>query len=364
MSPSLLAALSAFGCAPYPEGLLATPEGSGPLVTIDWDARPLPEIPFPNDLATRPDSGSVTGLRLNISEEAETPHQEDDRRKLNELTGFGIYSAIAVGFEAPLDLDNIAARHRDDPALGAAQFPDDAFYVINVDPDSPQYLAPVELDVGHGRFPADTWDSGRYLPNDTRAEHPSVVFDTVDEDKDGDGVLDWGEDTDNDGVLDVANVYPVGGDPWEDLLTWYERNTNTLIARPVVPLAEETTYAVVLTTRLLGEGGEPVRSPWEYVHHLRQTDALYPLWDAMPELGLSMEHVAFAWTFTTGRITTDLVDIRRGLDGEGPFASRRVHHRRHRRPRHARRRRSGEPAGAAIPAPAGRAGRPGGGGRG
>ena len=32
-------------------------------------------------------------------------------------------------------------------------------------------------------------------------------------------------------------------------MTWYERETNTLIIRPVVPLREETRYAVVLTER-------------------------------------------------------------------------------------------------------------------
>ena len=52
-------------CAPLPEGLRATPAGSGPVVRVDFDAEPLPDIPFPNDLAARPDVSSPTGLRLN-----------------------------------------------------------------------------------------------------------------------------------------------------------------------------------------------------------------------------------------------------------------------------------------------------------
>ena len=68
-----------------PSGLLETPEGTGPMVHIDWDAEPLPEIPFPNDLATRPDPTSVTGLRVNISEVAPTHTEQEARQKLNEL---------------------------------------------------------------------------------------------------------------------------------------------------------------------------------------------------------------------------------------------------------------------------------------
>jgi hypothetical protein len=307
------------GCAVAPEGLRETPDGPGPVVVVDWDAEPLPEIPYPNDLATIPDPMSVTGMRLNISEVADTTRESEARQKINELSGFGIFAPITVAFEAPLDLDEIVARHPNDFEKPAA-FEDDAFYVINVDPDSPDYLQPVALDVGHGRFPLDVPKSDRYFPNDKRADSPSLMFETYEEDLNGNGVLDPGEDTDDDGVLDHPNVYPLGGDPREDLLTFYERETNTLIVRPVVPLREETTYAVVLTERLVGEDGNPVRSPWAYVNHTRQTEALAPVLDALPNLGLAVEDVAFTWTFTTGRITGDLVDIRRGLNGEGPWA--------------------------------------------
>lgn len=312
--------LALAACAPYPEGLRSTPDGTGPMVVVDWDAEPLPELPFPNDLATRPDQTSPTGLRLNISQVGVTKHESDMREKVNSMSGFGIFSPMTVGFDAPLDLDNIAARHRDDSNLGDAQFTDDAFFVICVDPDSVDYLKAVSLEVGQGRYPVDIPNPARYFPNDARDESPSILFDTENEDLNGNGQLDWGEDSDNDGVLDQANLYPKDGDPREDLLAWYERETDTLIFRPVLPLREETAYAVVLTDRLIGENGETIRSPWEYVHHLRQTHALEPLYDALPQFGLEMENVSFAWTFTTGRVTGDLVDVRRGLYGEGPFS--------------------------------------------
>lgn len=299
-----------------PDGLRMTPAGSGPSVVADWDALPLPEIPFPNDLATRPDPTSPTGLRLNLSEQAPTELEREARRKANELTGFGAFTPITVGFDRPLDLDDIAHRH--DPDLDPS---DDAFFVIDVTPGSPTYLQAVDLDIGHGRFPGDLVQSDRYFPNDTRSHVPSLLFETHDEDVDSDGVFDVGEDTDGDGLFDdKPNVFPEGGDPRQDLLTWYERQSDTLIIRPVVPLREETRYAVVLTERLVGEDGQPVRSPWTWVHHLRQTEALRPLEEALPPLGLSLDDVAFAWSFTTGRITGDLRDLRRGLYGEGPFA--------------------------------------------
>ena len=308
------------GCQTAPEGLRVTPDGTGPLVRVDWDAHPFPDVPFPTNLATRPDADSPTGRRLNISTVSSTKYETETREKLNDLTGFGTFAPITVAFEAPLDLDNIATRHRDDEKLGSEQFTDDAFFVIDVDPDSPGYLQPVALEIGQGRFPLDVPRSDRYFPNDTRSESPTVIFDTVDEDLNGNGVLDWGEDSDNDGILDVPNLYPIDTEnPVDDLLTWYERSSNTLIMRPVQPLREESTYAVVLTNRLVGEDGEPIQSPWKYVHHLDQNEELTPLSAALSNLGMSTDDIAFAWSFSTGRVTGDLVDVRLGLYGEGPF---------------------------------------------
>ena len=120
----------------------------------------------------------------------------------------------------------------------------------------------------------------------------SLFFDETDEDLDGDGILDPGEDlngngvldpgedlnenglldppedTDADGVLDKPNYLP-GMNPARDdlpgradaLMYFYERESHTLIAQPLEPLRERTTYAVVVTRRLLDADGEPVGSP-------------------------------------------------------------------------------------------------------
>lgn len=308
-------------CAAPGQGLRATPQGDGPLIEVDWDAQPLPEIPYPNDLSTIVDLTSPTGLRLNIPTVTDTEFESHTREKINRLYGFGIYSPITVSFEQPLDIGNIAQRHPNDVHLPTT-FDDDAVYLINVDPDSVGYGELVHLDLGHGRYPADAFRTDRYFPNDTRVASPSILFDTVNEDLNNNGLLDPGEDTDNDGVLDNRpNIFPFDGDPFEDLLSFYDRESDTLILRPVVPLREETTYAVVLTERLVGEDGTPVRSPWEYVNHTRQTRVLEPVIDALTDVSLTTDDIAFAWTFTTGSPTRDLRDLKQGLyDGAGPYA--------------------------------------------
>lgn len=296
-----------------PEGLRKTPEGNGPRIIFDLHARPLPEIPFPNDIATIPDEDSPTGLRLSVSTIAPTELESRVRKKINTLNGFSIYSYITVAFDKPLDLNNIKTRHSD------LDFTNDAFYLINIDPESPHYGRFELLDVGNGNFPLVLEKKNNYFEFDPRENASNLIFETYDEDLNGNGLLDPGEDTDFDGVLDKPNVLNPGDDPDKELLTFYEKQTNTLLFRNLLPLDEETTYAVVLTDRLVGENGEPVRSPFEYINHTQQTKALKPLEEILPEMGLSIDNVAFTWVFTTQSTTRDMVAIRKGLYGSGPL---------------------------------------------
>jgi hypothetical protein len=307
-----LGVVAAAGCqAPAPEGLAPTPEGgTGPEVVFDFDARPLPEVPFPIDLATRPDPDSPTGRRVNASLVAPTVFEAALRGHVDELDGFSTFAPMSVRFDAPLDVADLLARHGAD-----LDFADDAVFLVNLTTG-----APVALDIGGGAYPYVLENPARYYPNDPRVAGSNLVFETVEEDLDGDGVLDPGEDTDSDGVLDHPNTLAPGGDPVDDLLTFYERETNTLIVRPLVPLDPETRYAVVLTTRLVGEDGAPVRSPFAFVNHTMQTDDLRPLVGFLPDLGLALGDVAFCWSFTTQSTTRDLENLRMGLYGEGPYA--------------------------------------------
>lgn len=305
---------------PEPDGLRRTPPGTGPVVRWDISARPLPEIPFPNDAATRLDPSSPTGRRVNVSLLGDLRMDRQARALFNRLDGFGAFQPITVSFSAPLDLDDLARRHHE-PIPDTS---DDAVFVVAIDPASPDFGRPVMLDMGRGNYPALIRDDTRYLPADPRQGERSLLFETVEEDRNGNGVLDPGEDSDDDGVLDHPNVWPDGAPVTKGLLTHYERETETLIMRPLVPLRERTTYAVILTSRLRGLDGQSVRSPFPYIHSLEQLPSLRVLPEVlrrMREAGidLSMDDVAFVWTFTTQSITRDLVAIREGLYGEGPL---------------------------------------------
>ena len=317
----LLPVLLVCACASDPEGLRLTPPGSGPEVRVDWDHEPLADIPFPTDLATRPDPSSPTGRRLNLPVGDGIAVEQAIIESLNESTGWGLFTPITVGFAAPLDLDELKARHPDDLHVDG-HLSDDAIYVIDITEGSPTYLQAHPLDLGGGRFPGQLTKPSSLLANDPKAPTgSSLLFETTSEDLDGDGVLDLGEDLDGDGTLDLPNTWPADGHPFHDLATFYERATDTLIVRPVVPLREETTYAVVLTERLVGLDGEPVRSPWEWVNHTRQTPDLQPLADGLPDIGLALDDIAYAWSFTTGSVTRDLHEVVAGVRGEGPYAT-------------------------------------------
>lgn len=303
-----------------PDGHMQTPAGSGPGIVWDIQATPFPHIPLPNDVGTWPDPDSPTGLRLNASMVAPTVMEHSLRERLDRLDGWGTYQAISVAFHELLDLRAMSRRHAD-----RGRFDDDAVYIVDLETG-----LPVPFDVGSGGFEFDLKDTDFYFENDVRSMGTNILFDTVEEDTNRNGVLDPGEDTDFDGVLDHPNTLS-GNDatPYDDLLTWYERETNTLILRPFVPLAERRTYAVVLTDRLVGEDGQPVRSPFASVHHPDQRRALESLsgWLARrPDLygDLSTRGwngVAMAWTFTTQSVTGELRSLRDGLYGNGTFAS-------------------------------------------
>lgn len=323
---SLLLALVA--CAPAPEGLAPTPDGDGPMVIFDFDRRPLPEIPFPNDLATRPDPTSPTGKRVNASMVAPTQLEATARKRIDELSGWGVYQPITVRFDAPLDLEVIYDRHRDHRSADGVDydFTNDAVYLIDVTPSSPTYLQPVPLDFGEGNFPVLLRTPQQYWEHDPKTATHALTLETFEEDTNGNGVLDPGEDIDLDGVLDHPNLYAREDgdsatiDPIRDLVSFYEHETNTLIFRPIIPLREKTTYAVVITNRLVGADKEPIRSPFEYVNHANQTQDIRPALDQLGEYDLDTGDVAFAWSFTTQEATADMVNLRDGLYGEGPLA--------------------------------------------
>lgn len=313
---TITALLLATGCdlRGLPEGLADSPEGDGPKVTFDLDAIPLPEIPFPSDLATRVDTSSPTGRRLNITMEAPTEIEREVREKADQLDGFGTYSPITIGFAQPVDLCAFATRHHPND-----DFKDDAVLVIDLETGKPALL-----DMNRGFFPYllpgrnnnDSPDhvSNRYYGSDPRARASTIVFDDHPEAD--------GEDSDNDGRQDGAFTLPDCGTeaPWRyPENTIWEVESNTLMIRPIRPLDPGKTYAVVITNRLVDSEGRAVRSPFPWINHPRQTAALEPLEEHLSALDLGLSDVSFTWTFTTQSGRQDLIDLRAGMYGSGKF---------------------------------------------
>jgi hypothetical protein len=279
-------------------------------VVFDLTVRPLPDVPFPNDLLARADGRSPTGLRLNLSLLGSTELERSLRAAALELDGFSTIGPLTIRFEQPLDLARLSGLGRDIAA--------DPAFLVCLSP-GPHFGERVALDLGRGMYPATAVDWSAYFTADPRAGAPSVLLETVDEDRNNNGVLDVGEDVDGDGVLDTPNVLNPGDDPRSDLLTWYERETDTLILRPLVPLRPGMIYAAVLTNEIRGLDGQPIRSPFNYVHHIQQSGPLIGLPEVLASQGSSIEAVAFTWTFTTQNTTRTLEELRAGLMGTGPF---------------------------------------------
>ena len=315
----LVLAVTLASCTGESPAGLAPSKGAKTTVKMDFLHRPLPEIPLPNDIATRYDKTSATGRRVNASMVAPTSFEARFRELLDQQDGWGRLQPISIPFTGPIDVTSVIEGHSDedyDPS-------DDVVYLVDITRDSPAFGQLTLLDIGNGNYPVTLEERELYWRNDPRGDTMSLLFEEVDEDLNGNGVLDEGEDSDADGVLDKPNYLP-GHDPAPDdlgaradaLMTFYEQETNTLIVKPLVPLRERTTYAVVVTRRILDTDGQPVGSPYAFINHNAQTEALQPLLEVMPE-GLKLDDVAFAWTFSTQSLESHWVAVRDGLYGQG-----------------------------------------------
>ncbi|HEX4517630.1 MAG TPA: hypothetical protein VH054_29005, partial [Polyangiaceae bacterium] len=150
----LVIALVACSMDSIPDGLRATPPGAGATVIFDFAARPLPNIPLPNDVATFADPTSRTGRRINASQIAPTLMERIARQGFDDIEGWGTFAPITLSFErAPgadphkpaLDLDDVMNRMQGD----GYRFEDDPVYLVNLTTG-----IPMVLDMGNGNFTA------------------------------------------------------------------------------------------------------------------------------------------------------------------------------------------------------------------
>jgi hypothetical protein len=107
----LLCVVFVVGCAaPEASGLMRTLDGTGATVVFDLEERPFPNIPLPNDFATRFDATSPTKKRLNASKTAATAWERATREELAQLDGWGTYAPMSLSFTKHLDLHELAKR--------------------------------------------------------------------------------------------------------------------------------------------------------------------------------------------------------------------------------------------------------------
>ncbi len=319
MALALAAVLSLQACegTDAPTGLFPTPPGPGTRISWDLTGPGLPALPYPNDALTRADPTSPTGRRLSLPRDSRTIVEDDLREGVNELDGFGA-GLILVPFEDEIDLEDLRRRQRDTARFTESAFAEHAIYLVDLETG-----LPTPLGLGAPWDPPALVRPDGYHPADPREGEPSLLLETVDED---------GRETDFDGRDDRPTTLDGRGGRGAELVDRltgeWERETHTLLLRPLLPLRPGGRQAVVVTNRLRDAEGHPVRSPLAFVHPPDQADALAPLADhfrSHPELygdlsSLGFEGVAFAWTFTVQSTTEDLRAVARGLEGEGPLS--------------------------------------------
>ncbi|MBI2058597.1 MAG: hypothetical protein HYT87_02385 [Nitrospirae bacterium] len=282
--------------------------GTGDGVKVAWEplAKPDPRIPFPNNVLTRFDPDAITGLKVNLPLDASTELENSVRRGLNELDGFGTYAPITVPFDGPINVNTVRYNALD-PADRT-----NSVYLIRIDT-----LDASPVDLGEGFFPFDVkGGADDYWANDPLKNWPSFLYHPFNR-----ALFNLGREKPlelkamlESGKKPMAD--PARGSRWE----FFDYSSNTLLFRPLEPLVEKSKYAVILTTRIHDLNDQSIRSPFDSINHVFQTESLRPVWDGLDRFGLIQSEVAFMWAYTTQCVSCDLVQIRQGMDGQGPFA--------------------------------------------
>lgn len=349
--------LASSGCTVdrVPRAFGDSPAGAGPSVRMELRRVPF-AAPFPNDLFTLPDPTSRTGRRVNVALHTTSRLQRELQDDLNQLEGFGVTAPITVSLTrstetsvaTAIDLRVLRERHG-----VPITFDDDAVYLLDLERG-----IPIPLEIGMRSHPGFVRDE-TLLPHSTPPPtEPSLELETTDERIDPVSGLPApaltryspAVDVDSDGWLDVPNLLDPEacrelaasppGSPEDDardrcladgLLTSYERDGDTLVLRPLIPLTGGTAYAVVLTDRLVDPAGRSARSPFATVYHPEQRAAATRVAAILDDAaapgrfgdlaGTGLDRVAFTWQFTTAPVVDDLLRLIEGLRGRGPLAN-------------------------------------------
>ena len=258
----------------------------GPMIVFNPLSLPVPEVPFPNDLSLTVDEESASGVSWNISTEQKSFHRSHIRRLLNKVDGFGPFAPVFVSFDGPLDLSTVTEA---------------SVMIVNIEPGHPRLGERVPLDLGRGYFPT-SFISGQFFGQDPNAMAGDLLY-------------------------PVDNVIDADGDGEPERVNWYETSSNTLVLRPVMPLAQDARHAVLITRDVMGlrtEGDKaddpvvgPVRSPFPFKAHAAQAAEIRR---ALEIAELDGDDLAFGWTYTTADLMRPMQTIRDGIYGKGPLA--------------------------------------------
>ena len=171
LSALLIMSLGFTGCLSHLDPLMTVPQRAV-TVKMDFLHRPLPEIPLPNDVATRYDSSSPTNRRINASMIAPTKLEREVRELIDELDGWGVNQPITIPFTGPIDPTSILAGHRD-PLY---EVENDVIFLINVTRGE-HYGELMRLDLGEGNYPLLLEDLNAYGERDPRGWTNTIIFD-------------------------------------------------------------------------------------------------------------------------------------------------------------------------------------------
>ncbi len=256
-------------------GLEVGPGPHGPRVVFEPLALPTPDVPFPTDLSLRVTDDTASGMAWNVSPEQPSEHRSRVRRLLNTLDGYGPFAPAFVSFDDALDLTTVT---------------EDTVMIVNIEPGSAREGERAPLDLGRGLFPS-FFKVGSYWSHDPYEAYPDLLY---------------GE----------ANQLDLDGDGELDRTMHYDFQSNTLVLRPMMPLAQGARHAVLITRDVLGADGKPVRSPFDLKAHAAQAPEIAR---ALELAGVAPERLAFGWTYTTADVAEPVLVMRDGVHGKGPL---------------------------------------------
>jgi hypothetical protein len=329
---------------------------SDSLTTVRYDPTTplLNDVPWPNDSFCWGETNLDEPCQPNVATASLTPVYADWVSSINDTLGWSTTGSISLpihravdAYAGPaLDISRLLAAQRD------TDFTNDALYVIDLSTG-----LPISLDFGSALTSFVLQSPIALDPSDPHRNAPSLLIETDDERYDptsytiqssrtSDGTAagspvyrpEW--DRDSDGLLDVP-VYERGqrcaaGESNEasivaaharcvadNLVPYYDPEQERLRIRPRAPLREHTTYAVVITNRLLDNRQRPIGSPFTTVYHPIQKTAgarvetilsdtkLHDYYGSLAGTGLN--EVRFLFTFTTAAPVTELRTLARSL---------------------------------------------------